>query len=92
MRLEVRADPSDLARASRLPRLRDGHPFAPLRAGSARVRLRERDAPATTGEMPALHQWRVQFTSALTLDTSRGKRGFQKSVFDVKPLVTDKGQ
>jgi hypothetical protein len=49
-----------VARGSRLPRLRDGHPFAKftlseangLRAGSARGR--EQDAPATAGETPAL--------------------------------------
>src|SRR5208337_1438901 len=43
-----------VARASRLPRLRDGHPFAALRAGSARAASRERDAPVTAGETPAL--------------------------------------
>jgi arginyl-tRNA synthetase len=44
---------SDVARASRP--LWSGHPFAALRAGSDRDLGRERDAPATTGETPALH-------------------------------------
>jgi arginyl-tRNA synthetase len=44
---------SDVARASRP--LSSGHPFAALRAGSARDLVRERDAPATAGETPALH-------------------------------------
>jgi arginyl-tRNA synthetase len=43
---------SDVARASRP--LWSGHPFAALRAGSARDLARERDAPATAGETPAL--------------------------------------
>ena len=41
---------TDVARASRP--LSRGHPFAPLRAGSAHAR--ERDAPATAGGTPAL--------------------------------------
>ena len=49
------AQPNCVARASRPPGPRDGHPFAALRAGSARVLWRERDAPATAGETPALH-------------------------------------
>jgi len=44
---------SDVARASRP--LWSGHPFAALRAGSAHDLVRERDAPATAGETPALH-------------------------------------
>ena len=45
---------SDVARASRP--LWSGHPSAALRAGSARDPVRERDAPATAGETPALHR------------------------------------
>jgi hypothetical protein len=40
--IKVKANPSDVARASRLPRLRDEHPFGPLRAGFARALLHPR--------------------------------------------------
>ncbi len=49
----ARTQSNCVARAS--PPLWRGHPFAALRAGSARSLWQERDAPATAGETPALH-------------------------------------
>src|SRR5208337_530788 len=64
--------PGGVAQASRLPRLRDGHPACDL--------FREWDAPATAGETPALRPWPIRGGAPATSSNRQGPRRFGRKV------------